>query len=409
MRRLAQVTRMSPADILNSINVAMVRDAYKHGMGTSAYLERLNPTEPGDTSGLDAFERVLREAGIYTRSIEGAGIHADVYEDVFDGSEQRRLLGIEFLTRQWRRASTGREVSTRGTVLASDDNAAGSSMRPFAEAAQARGQDIAPAIPISELVAITTPITGATYRAIYLEPADPKHKRMVRIGETGEVPKVVMNTSDKLVDLYKFGRSIEASYETLRRQRLNRVTLTIGMIANQAEIDKLAVLINVLVNGDGSPGSQATVFNLTSLDPSTQANKMTLRAYLKFRKKFKNPFAITTAIGREDATIELQLINTGSSNALLANVAANVGIGGFRQINNRLADDIGLGDTDDAPPAAIVGIDRRFAAERITEIGANITEVERFATNQTQVLVLTEVEGFAKVEREATKVLNLAA
>jgi hypothetical protein len=62
-KKLAQVTRMSPRDILEQANPKMVRSGYEHGMSLSAYLDRLCPREQGDESGLDAFGRVMREAG----------------------------------------------------------------------------------------------------------------------------------------------------------------------------------------------------------------------------------------------------------------------------------------------------------------------------------------------------------
>ena len=43
------------------------------------------------------------------------------------------------------------------------------------------------------------------------------------------------------------------------------------------------------------------------------------------------------------------------------------------------------------------------------EIGSNLNEIERFTTNQTQVLTMTEVEGYAIIDSGACKTLDVKA
>jgi hypothetical protein len=57
----------------------------------------------------------------------------------------------------------------------------------------------------------------------------------------------------------------------------------------------------------------------------------------------------------------------------------------------------------------IVGFDRRFAIERVSETGATIQEVERVITNQTQVVTMTEVEGYGKIDQNSTRILDVNA
>jgi hypothetical protein len=57
----------------------------------------------------------------------------------------------------------------------------------------------------------------------------------------------------------------------------------------------------------------------------------------------------------------------------------------------------------------LVGTDRRLAVERVFEIGASIQEVDRYITNQTQVLTMTETEGYDILDGVATKILDINA
>jgi hypothetical protein len=180
--------------------------------------------------------------GIYTQSEPEYGLYADVFEDVFDETEQQRVLGLEWIRRQWMRVSNG---PGRRAVETSQDYPISSAMRPYYDAARLRNQQFAPAIPLAALVAITTPIPGDAYRTVYLTDVDPSAKRKVRVGEAAEIPRVQLLTAEHVVQLYKYGRVIEASYETLRRQRLDRIAMEIQLMAIQAEVDKVATALDV--------------------------------------------------------------------------------------------------------------------------------------------------------------------
>jgi hypothetical protein len=410
--RLAEMTRMSPKAIVEDLKVEMVRDAYKAGFSLSALLERMCPKEAGDDSGLDAYQRCLQEAEIYTRSLPQDGIVADTWEEAFHATPARRLLGLEWCARQWRAVShrpRSSNVATRDpSVMTSQDYTIGSWEKPFADAASYRLQQIAPAIPLSELIAVTTPIDTNVYRAVYIEDIDPTQKRMVRVGETAEIPRVQFKSTQRDITLYKYGRGIESSYEVLRRQRLDRVAIELALMAVQVESDKVATVLDVLVNGDGN-SNPAPVTNLTTLDPDTIAGNPTLAAWIAAKMLFKNPYHMTAMLGQQSPITKAMLINTGSANIPLMVVSSFLGIGGFRLLNNTLADTVAYGITEDAPANKWVTVDTRFAIERVYEIGSNITEVEKFASKQTEALFMTEVEGYAKLDKRAVNVVDLNA
>lgn len=408
---------MTPAELLERMaGGVLYREAYGQGVSLSQFLEREDPSsqhqpEPdiyGRLVRLDAFGRLMKTAGIRTKSDHLAGGYADRFE-AFDQNDNTRALVPEWISRQWRRVSAGGlDPATRAAVLGSSDDAVGGVARPFVDAATARFQQIAPAIPLSELVAITTPIEGDAYRAFYLTEPTAADKRFVRVGEGAEIPLVTLAGGDHTIRLFKYGRALEVTYELLRRQRIDKVALWIAKMAVQAEVDKVAYAIDILVNGDGNANTAATAYNLTTLDSSTTANNLTLKGWLSFKLKFGNPYAMSAALTQEGGALAALMLNVGSANIMPAFVPS-MPYGGFRPMNPQLSDTPALGVTSDAPSGKIVGIDTRFALERVTEIGANIQEVERWATRQTQRLVMTETEGYAVMDQFATKVLNLAA
>src|ERR1043165_1647054 len=172
---------------------------------------------------------------------------------------------------------------------------------------------------------------------------------------------------------------------------LNIVPRHIAKMAIQAEIDKVATILDVLVNGDGNAGTSAPVDNLTTLDPSATAGRLTLGGWLAFKKQFPSPYVLTTFLANTGVTTAVELLNAGSANILLATLAGLSNFGQIRAIN-ATADMVRYGWTADAPSLKIVGFDRMWAIERVVEIGSTISEISRNPENQTEVMTLTETD-----------------
>jgi hypothetical protein len=109
--------------------------------------------------------------------------------------------------------------------------------------------------------------------------------------------------------------------------------------------------------------------------------------------------------------LQLLMLPAGAANniQLYSLLQQGNALGGLVPIYDALRDGVRYGNTPDAPANQIVGIDNRLSLEHVTEIGANITEVEKFVLDQTQVLVMTEVEGFAVFDQNSTRVLVVNA
>ena len=395
---------LRPQEMLKRMGPEIYRQAYRAGMSVSAWLEREDPS-PEYKDGLDAFGRLMRAADIRATSLPELGVYASTFAE-FERDANTLALAPEFLSRAWRRASTGKDVNTRA-IYGSDDNAAGGSLYPYTYADQLRAKRIAPAIPLAELIAITTPINSGAYQAFYLTDSV-DDQRMKRIAEGTDVPTAKLTGSDHTIRLKKFGRGLEASYEVLRRQRLDMIALHMARLAVQAEVDKVTAALAVLVAGDGASGAPTT-HNLTTLDTGASAGTCSLKGWLAYKMKFANPYILTHILVQEAVSLQLMTLNTGSANIPLVQVNAVSGFGGFSPINPGLGDNVRLGWTSDAPALYVVGLDNRFALEQVTEIGANIEEVERFVQRQTQAIYLTEVMGFCVFDLNAIKLLNVNA
>lgn len=414
MRKMEiEVKELSVEDIRKALGhehsaMQMKIDATARGMRLGRYLEVLNPSDKGDT--LDAFGRQLRAAGIVVESDPVAGYWASegaVFTDDIAG----RMLYEEFFARNWQRVmhasrAEQQEIQKRA-ILLSSDGIVGGWERPYADAANARWRNrIAPPIPLSELVAVTTPIRGNDYRTIFMD-YDAAAVRKFRVGESAEIPMTTLTSRENTIRLRKYGRGITASYEEMRRLRVDKIAWFIQWAALQAEIDKVAAIINVAINGDGNANTAATEYNLLTLDPDATAGELSLKGWLSFRMQFSEAYTMTTALARLNTALQVLLLNSGSGNVPLASYPLG-GISSQVSVINNTGDGVRLGFTNDAPSAKIVGMDASMAIEHVIEIGSTISEAERVITNQTQVMVMTEVEGWAILDPNAIKVLDLA-
>lgn len=398
-RELWEQFQRKPLDIYASVAQRMKDAGIEEAPTLSRALEEVSPTEKGDN--LDAFERLLMEAGIRTKSDPTAGYWAS-NAGAFAQNPGTRALLTEFFARNWRKVSYG--VQQRA-ILLSDDGIVGSFERPYADAATARqDRQVAPAIPLSELVSMTTAIDGDTFRTYYLA-YNAEQLRMFRVGESAEIPIATITGNEHTIRLKKYGRGLRASYEDLRRMRVDKLARYIQWMAVQSEVDKVAAALSVLVAGDGNANTAATEIEIASLDATATNDVLTLKAWLAFKMQFAQPYMLTTALMPSDVALQLALLNTGSANMPL--VSANLAsLGTGATPINQFADSVRYGWTSDAPAGKIVGFDNRFALERVTEIGSEISEMERYVTNQTQVMVMSEIEGYGVMDANATKVLD---
>lgn len=400
--------RLTAAEIHSRLSkpdsaIELHKDALDAKVRFGRYLEMIDPSTKDDP--LDAFGRQMREAGIVVETNMYAGYHASEGKEFIDTPAGRALFP-EFFARQWQSVMRMTRTEQRA-ILLSSDSIVGGWDRPYADAMGPRWRNkIAPPIPLSELVAVTTAITGEDYRSIYMTD-DENAVRMFRVGESAEIPRTTLVTSENTIRLRKYGRALQATYEQLRRLRVDKIAWFIMRAALQAQIDKVAAVIAVAINGDGNANTAGTEYNMLTLDPDATANELSLKGWLAFKLKFGEMYQLTTSLMTEAVALQLILLNTGSGNVPLANVSMAGIRSNLTPINNT-GDAVRYGWTSEAPSNKIVGLDASMAIEHVVEIGSTIRETERYITNQTQIMTMTEVEGFACLDPSAIRILDLS-
>lgn len=409
---VAEMKAIGTRDLLTQLQgpqaARFFHDAKAKRRSLSGMLEELSPTDADDQrSGMDAFTRLMAEADVVSRSIPEQGIYADSVNGFLDRAG--RALFVEWGWRQYRRAQAGMaRPATR--AIASTDFLAGSPMRPYADDTTIIMDDFQPAIPVAEVLAANRGVDTNAFRKMVMTEPTAAAKRLVRVGELAEIPKTTLTVGSELINMYKFARGLEISDEATRRESLDRVATMIQLMAVQNDIDKLAAIIDVMVNGDAGGSTAATNYNLTTLDSTTTANNLTPVAWYSFRNKWANPYALTHVLAQEGPATKLETLTTGSANLPLSMMPAGLGLAPqLSQINQNLGQTIRFGITADAPANKLLGFDRRAAVERLFEIGADTQETERYVSRQSEAVYFSEVEGYLIRSKNAVKTLTLNA
>lgn len=331
----------------------------------SQLLEELDPTPEGVK--LDAFERQLKAQKIYTKTVFNKGIFASPME-AFMRTEESAVLFPEFVAR------TVREAIVEDTML------------PY-------------------LIGVDTPINTDSYRTFYVDDQPTKQSKR-RVTEAAELPRVTIKGREQTVKIYKYGRAIEASYEVLRRMQVDMLALHVRRIAMQTAKDKVAEIIDVIKNGDGN-NNAATVIAQKDLTTAT-AKKLAAEGLLRFLMEFEE-FPCDTLIGSKDTFVQMVLTNlpTVTTTDLLKFLSLGATSGVTINSPQLPSGVIRVFWHKDIGKWQIYGLNRANGIEQIQEVGSDITEADKFITRQTSVLTVSENNGYSKIFKEATKILDI--
>jgi len=432
---VSEIRRQSPEDTIrvlhnNTGGANLYREAAQRGMNLSQFLENQDPTDEREHEdrSLDAYERLVRASGLIMAPVPELGLHASTWQECTESPERRALMP-EFMARVWRRAqnmdpvsqariammqSTGlpgdpTDLQTRA-VLLSGDAAPGALINPWYDNPEIRAKRLVPPIPLARIIARTTAIDTDAYRTLYItDDFGTDAYRMKRIAEGTEIPATTLVTGEHTLRLYKFGRALRATYEQLRRQRIDRIAFIIARMAIQAELDKVTIAMNTIINGDGNANTSALVLNLTALDPAATAGTLTLRGWLTFKLRFSLTYAPDIILMQETPTMQVLTLPIATGTQTPYGLMPGNAFGTVTPIANQLNLALEYGVTADAPALKIVAFQSNSVLERVTEVGGNVSEVERFINNQTQLLTITEVEGYGIIDPNAMRILNINA
>ncbi len=328
-------------------NIKLEKGLYASGNFTKA-LESLDPAENykgTSLEGLDAYQRQLKRFGIKV-----SGSASDAVEKFFKTSDSA-VLFPEYVSRAVRQ---GLEQT-----------------------------DILPGI-----VASTTVIDGMDYRSITSIPSE-EEKELKTVKEGAFIPETSIRTKENLVKLKKRGRSLVASYEAIRYQRLDLFTVTLRQIGAYIARTLLKDAIGVIVSGDS--GNAAQVIECET--PGTLAYSDLVGFWNGF-----DPYELNTVIAAPE--IMAAMLNMEQ----FRDAAAGLNFHGKGDMITPLG--AKLLKSSAVETGTLIGLDKSTALEMV-KAGEVMTEYDKLIDRQLERAVISCTAGFAKIFDGASKVLSV--
>jgi hypothetical protein len=329
----------------------------------SQLLEKMDPSQEG--SKLNAFERQLKAHDIVTQSIPERGINSSRVEAFYRSSDSK-VLFPEFIG-----------LNLRESMVAD-------SILPY-------------------LLATTTTIDSNAYRTIYCKDttANKNAAKKARVTEASELPKSKLVTGENTAKIYKYGRAIEASYEVIRRMKIDMLAVHVRRIGQQTAIDEADDAIATIIAGDGNADTAATELKNKTLDTGATAGTLSKTAWIKFLLRFY-PYQCNTVVADEDGLLQiLNILYPDSTTQMMSMLLSGMSITAKVDMPQGLWQNVTLlyspamSDNKKNAHTTILGLDRRYAIEKLVEAGSEISEASAFITNQTKVLTISENVGFS--------------
>lgn len=244
---------------------------------------------------------------------------------------------------------------------------------------------------LSYLCNTTIGVDSNIVKSATLDLLSDKNKRSVkkmRIAEGADLPTAKISIGEKAINLWKHGRAIEMTYETVRRMRIDLFTKQMGAIVKDITFQNFDAAVDVLVNGDGNANAAskiATLDNLAALTGESLASAM-------IDYWFENHYIANTLTMNKEKFKKLVGMTFDSSltPGATARLSFNIPQIGAQTVTVLCGDVPQIGSKD-----VILMSNRDMSLIRYEENGSNIQENQSFARNQTNLLTVSENSGYA--------------
>ena len=331
-------------------NLKLDKGMYQEaGRSFTQVLERQDPSEQykgTSLEGLDAFQRQLKRFDI---KVKGAG--SDVVEKFFRTSDSA-VLFPEYIAR------SVRQGMEEGNLL-------------------------------PHITAATTRFDGMDYRSITAE-AGGEDKELHLVEEGAQIPATTIKVQGNLVKLRKRGRMLVASYEAVRYQKLDLFSVTLRQMGAHIARSQLADAVEVLKNGDGNG-------NAAPVDKVAASGQLTYDDLVDFWSKF-DPYEMNALLVSGDVMVKLLKLPE------FQNPLTGLNFQGTGKLTTPLG--ATLLRTSVLPPKTAIGLDKRFALEQVQ--GSDVmVEYDKLIDRQLERAAVTTVGGFAKIFKDASRVLQV--
>lgn len=344
-----ETPELSGVDLSRASGIEVTRETYLEAQSRGLSLSELLESDDYDPSPidspLDAFERQLAAAGV---RVSGKNPHS---VELFH--RKAPTLLPEFVAREIRK---------------------GMAMRPM----------------YNGLTASQSIVPSSRYSPLYIDVTSDDQRLSLRpIGEGADIPQVVVTEQQNTITVPDYGVALKTSYKTLRHKTTAQFKVLLWYIGFRLQEDKVAMLADILMNGDGNSNAAAVVNTDTT-------GTLDYDDLVKFWGEFL-PFELNSII-----------CSKAKLRHLLTLTEFKDPQAGFKfQATGEMVSPLGakLIRCDNVADDLLIGFDSRFAAEEVIAQPLMV-EFDKIIEQKFEEAVISEAVAFAKVIPEATLLLD---
>ncbi|HSH00334.1 MAG TPA: hypothetical protein VLB27_09810 [candidate division Zixibacteria bacterium] len=340
--------RVGAVDFSRAKDIKITRDLYleadSRGMTLSELLETPEYDPSAADAALDAFERQLALAGVRI-----GGKRPSTVETFLQSAP---TLMPEFMMREIRR---------------------GMSFRPE----------------LDTLIASSTAIASNRYTPFFIDTSNTDKFALRPIGDGADVPQLLVTEQQHAVNVPDYGLALKASYKSLRYRTTAQFRVLLWYIGFRLQTDKIGLLVNTILNGDGN-GNPVTTVNTAVTGVLTYDDLVTLWSQF-------DSFEMNSLICHVTSMKSILTLNEFKDP-----------LAGFKfQNKGEVFSPLGarLIRSDATPTDIIIGLDTRFAVEQVITQPLTV-EFDKVIEQRFEEAVISESVAYARVIGEAAFALD---
>lgn len=295
--------------------------------------------------GLDAYEVQLKE-----HDIKMTGRDVSLVDDFYKSGSSSSILFPEFVNRQIR---IGMEMGINICQL-------------------------------SDIVASMQEIDSGVYQTFGASFTAGK-RGAFRVVEGATFPTTTITTAENTVNLIKVGHKFKATYEVIKRMRLNLLSIHLRVVGARMAQDLVEFALHILVSGDGNSNS-ATVYDQPTLDYNDMVAFLQEFSLFSPNIWIGNKAAVTSILQMSEFKDPMAGFNYQKTGDMITPMGMK------------------LRRFDAVTALSLIALDSSAALEQIDEKGGQLVEADKLISTQFEEVVISRTTGFAKIFTDASRV-----
>lgn len=220
-----------------------------------------------------------------------------------------------------------------------------------------------------------------------------------RVTEGSELPKATLKLGTTSVTLSKYGRAIEASYESIKYSTVDLFAKQLAWIAADVSNQEFEKGVSTILDGDGNNNAAP----VTTAAGGTISVDDILSLALAMWNDCHVP--LTTIVAPEPLykALNKMIVSVNDRTGFIPGAAFNFPQGITKDIT------VILGDVPQASGKnQLIGLNSEFALTKYLASGSQITEYDKDILTQKELGTISEIAAFTKPFKKASRVLRMA-